>query len=213
MDPYYDVQADTINLIKQLRTTHHHEHQQKLVSEIKMQLDDLTEMITLISKNRIKFTISERELHSRKQFIKDVKSEIATYTNKSQLIDTNFESPHHKTLNTYQPLEFETPDDPVSIQTYIKSNLAEQDTYLDEIGRSLEVLKQINYQISDELTNQDAVIDDLSKLTEETEDHLRDGSKKIDQVMASKPSTSTQVVGIVALGATVMGLLTALLHL
>lgn len=202
MDPYYDVQFDTINLIKQLRITHDQSTQQKLITEIEIQVADLDQMIILISKNRNKFPISERELHARKQFVKDIKSEIQTQLNKSQLINTDF--------NESEPPS--EPSDSLTLQTYVKTNIAEQDTYLTEIGRSLETLKQINYQIGDELTAQDAVIDDLSQLTRDTEDRLREGSKKMDQVQASS-DTKPQIVGIIALGATVLGLFTALVHL
>jgi hypothetical protein len=204
MDPYYDVQSDTVNLIKQLRGTNNSLQQRQLIAEIENQLVDLNEMIDLISKNRNKFLISDRELHVRKQFIREVKSTISNISTTStiqtnKLIDTNFDAP---------PPDLESE---VSLQTYVKTNIVEQDQYLDQISRSLDTLKQINYQISDELIAQDAVIDDVSQLTAETEDRLRKGSKKIDQVSASS-DTKPQIVGLIALGATVLGLFTALIH-
>jgi hypothetical protein len=202
MDPYYAVQSDTTNLIKQLRITHDPKQQQQLISEIEIELDDLTEMVTLISKNRNRFHISDRELNVRKQFINRIKTELHSM-NKSQLINTDFDT---------KTTEIPNNDEPISLQTYIKSNIAEQDIYLTEIGNSLETLKQINYQIADELTSQDGTIDDLTRLTEDTEYRLREGSKKIDQVTKSS-DTKPQIIGIVALGVTVLGLFTALLHL
>src|SRR5437588_11001147 len=165
MDPYYDVQSDTLNLIKQLQATHDTIQQRHLIAEIRNQIVDLDEMIVLISKHRDRFRISDRELQIRKQFIKEVKAMVSTnqaQMNKMQLIDTHFETPVPETVEGDE-----------SVQTYVKSNMVEQDQYLDEIGRSLDVLKQINHQISDELTVQNDVIDDLSQLTEKTEDRLR----------------------------------------
>jgi chromosome segregation ATPase len=190
MDPYYDVQSDTINLLKQLQQTSDRKHQNELIGEIHNQLSDLDDMIQLISNNRTKLMISDRELNRRKQFIKDITTTLQNYSDKTPLINTTFES----------------------VQTYLNTNLDEQDTYLIQISDSLERLKQINYDMAEELTAQHILIDDLSQLTEETEDRLREGSKKIDQVK-SESKNKPEVFGIVALGATILGLITALVHL
>jgi hypothetical protein len=210
MDPYYDVQADTVNLIKQLRGTQSRSDQQTLIADIELQIADLSEMLVLITKNRNR--ISDREFQARKQFVADIKAELRAYKSKmerSDLINVDFEAPPSE-----PPVEISEASTQTYMQQYIKTNIAEQDVYLTEIGRSLDTLKQINYQIGDELTAQDAVIDDLSELTKDTEDRLREGSKKIDKVMVSTASdTKTQIVGVVALSATILGLFTALVHL
>lgn len=144
--------------------------------------------------------INDQEFHERNQFINKIKYEMRSLqTPKRNLFEEeSVDPPEPEVQNLHQ---------------YVRQNIREQDQYLDQIGASMDTLKQISQNIGDEVEIQNKLLDDLSKQSEDTTKKIRDGSKHIDKVQAEKPSRKTELGIIAALAASAVCLFGGLIHL
>jgi len=174
-------------------------------------LTDLEETVGIVESNKAKFQIDETELNSRKQFIQSTKQKIQSIKDDMQSTRTRGKMEkdqkdllmaQKKPIDKFSKLQDVYEQDN---QNYVDGQLQRQDQimkvqdeHLDQLGRTVGVLKEMGKTINTELQIHDELITGLDGDITKVDSGLKGAIKRVNTILDSTKD-STQLCIIVVL--------------
>eukprot|EP00041_Stephanoeca_diplocostata_P036465 m.1333534 g.1333534 ORF g.1333534 m.1333534 type:complete len:248 (-) comp24871_c0_seq8:3132-3875(-) len=169
----------------------------KNLKSISWDLDDLNETITIVENDPAKFQIGVSEINSRKAFVKETAAEcdrIKRAVNDPS-VKTKLETAKRSNLltgGTGAASRYEKLEDQIRKEndTFIDGQsqrqdmiMKEQDTQLTEVGETIGVLRNMGNVISDELDDQQVLLEDFEYEMDSTSARLGRVVTKLDKTL------------------------------
>ena len=187
------------------------------IKSIQWDLEDLTDTVNAVEANPLKFSLSNAEVDERKSFIKQVKSQLQSIENELAEEETRSKSHEHgggrKSLlgglrgnkNKYERLDNEmTESNDRFIQDQYQQQkllVRHQEGQLDQVTRSVGVLKSMGHQIGDELDDQAVILDELNHEMEQTSSKLQTVLLRVEKMLrlADDKKQTYVLIGLIVL--------------
>jgi len=164
---------------------------------IEWDLEDLLETISIVEGNPEKFHLTQNDIVERHEFIKSTKEKLKDITNKvlnPKIKNKNEKHKRNNLMNTkhyngnkYSRLENEMED---SNQRFITDQqqqqqilMSHQDDQLENVSKSVGVLKSMGSQIGNELEGQAIIMDDLGHEIEQTDSRLQTVLVRVEKML------------------------------
>jgi len=168
----------------------------KVVDSIEWEVKDLQETISIVEDNPDKFSIEPYEIDNRKNFVKTVQSKLelvkremnapGTHTKmqqdeKDSLMKTSAKQTRYAKLEQ----EIEGDNDKFIEGEQVKQQLIEkeQEQYLDKLDVTADTLGNIGRSISDELRDQNHMLDEFAIEVDDTNSRMKQASSKVTQLI------------------------------
>jgi len=185
------------------------------IKSIQWDVEDLLDTVNAVEANPLKFELSPSEVGERKLFIKDVKIKLNSI--ETELADSEVQSKSRESgrslllgglrsnKNKYERLDNEMVE---SNDRYIQDQyqqqqllVREQDDMLQQVGRSVSVLKSMGHQIGDELDEQAVILDELNHEMEETGSKLQTVLLRVEKMLklADDKKQTYVLIGLIVL--------------
>ena len=185
-------------------------------------LEDLDETISIVEKHPQKFQLDRNEVNERKQFIagtRDTVRKIRQELNNAKSVTGSGGGGDRgsraggkgkgRGYDRYQKLDEELAsanDDFIGRQQQEQQLIMnEQDVQLDQVGKTVGVLKNIGQEIGRELEEQNVMLDDFDHEMDRTDSRLKTTLKKLDKVLdASKDKKQCCLILVLILILTIL---------
>lgn len=207
-DPFYSLRAEVEANLKDITSNSggmSARNVEDALQRIHWDLEMLEESIDRVTANPAKFGITTDEVDRRHQFVASVKQQMSSIRSatssrgggsgggghaaqRESLLGGKNQSKAAKKAAA----DLESANDSFMDQENLRQSLLhrEQDEYLDDLGQSLTRLGGMGKSISEELMEQEKIIDDLQQATDYTVHNMNDVNRLVSDMLKSKQGRS-----------------------